>query len=361
MAKYEGVRERVKGKRYEVNFRPSKGSKPVFRNVEATSRADAFYKRQDIISEYHKELSLPEQDKEQLTTGFAEIWEKLYQDLLNDDISKKQVGKHRKVFHRLFVDFRNKDYPHIKNASQLTLPFFKNYKNYYIGELNRPEGWRMELTVVKAMMNRIYQFGFCKIKIIENLKSLKKPKPNKKDFPDIGKSLIEKLLTFIKKDRPDYYGPLYFIYRVGRRRQETTLIKRTDVIWKGIKPVGINIKAEITKTGEKAPLTYLDEALEQHIRQYAKTKSEWLFPNRHGRKCTPNRVCDYLKATSQKVIGIAITPHYFRHRFVTECGKANMAIADVKAITGIKDNEVLLSYYSHSTTEGQKKIFAITR
>jgi len=362
MAKYEGVRERVKGKRYEINFRPFKGSKPVFRNIEALSLRDAYDKRIDMIVEYKKNLGVVEEDKRLYLTGFAEIWEKLQQDLLADKISKKQREKHRKVFNRLFVEFLNKNYSHIKNAKQLSLPFFKEYKNYYINELNRPNGWRMELTVVKAIMNRMYEFGFCGIDIIEKIKILKKPKANKKDFPNISKSDIKKLLSFIKEDRSDYYFPIYFMYRTGRRREETTLIKRSDVAWKGIKPIAINIRAETTKMKEKAPLEYLDEDLEQLIRQAVNSnRTEWLFPNRFGRKCTSNRICDYLKATSHRIIKIAITPHYFRHRLVTECGNANMSIPDVKAISGIKDNEVLLQYYSHSTETGQKKVLEITR
>lgn len=34
-------------------------------------------------------------------------------------------------------------------------------------------------------------------------------------------------------------------------------------------------------------------------------------------------------------------------------------IADVKAISGIKDIQVLLEFYSHSTAEGQDKVLAI--
>ena len=362
MAKYEGVRERVKGKRYEIYFRPFKGSKVIFRNIEAASLRDAYDKRFDIVTEYRKDLNLSNENGERLTVGFAEIWEKLQQDLLADSISKKQRGKHGKVFSRIFIDFCTKYYPHIKNARQLTLAFFKDYKSYYINELNRSNGWRSESMVVKAIMNRIYQFGFCDKNIIERLKELKKPKPNKREFPDISKSDIKKLLIFIKNDRIDYYRIIYFIYRTGRRREEATLIKKDDVIWDGITPKAINIRAETTKMREKAPLEYLDKDLESLIRQAASNnKAEWLFPNRLGRKCTSNRVCDYLKEASMKTIGITITPHYFRHRLVTECGKANMPIIDVKAITGIRDNEVLLKYYSHSTQTGQGKVLAITR
>ncbi len=80
-----------------------------------------------------------------------------------------------------------------------------------------------------------------------------------------------------------------------------------------------------------------------------------LFHNVYGRKCTHGKVREYLKRISKEVIGIEITPHYFRHRFLTECGKANVPIVDVMAISGIKDINVIVKYYSHSTEEGSQK------
>ena len=46
---------------------------------------------------------------------------------------------------------------------------------------------------------------------------------------------------------------------------------------------------------------------------------------------------------------------------ITECGKANVPLADVKAISGIKDVQVLLEFYSHTTNEGQDKVLEVTR
>ena len=158
--------------------------------------------------------------------------------------------------------------------------------------------------------------------------------------------------------------------KIGKRYSESKAAVKEDEVYsleegikvlKGFKPIAINVRAETTKTKEKAPLACLDKNLERHIRQaLSNNKTEWLFPNRLGRKCTPDKVYEYLKKTSGEVIGIKITPHYFRHRFITECAKANAPLADVKAISGIKDNEVLLRFYSHSTVEGQRKVLDIT-
>lgn len=197
------------------------------------------------------------------------------------------------------------------------------------------------------------------------LLEIKKPKARKKEYPDISKTKIMELLSFIKKDRPDFYNPIYFMCRVGRRVEETTLIEKKDVIWDGIKPVKINIRAETTKTREYAPLNKLDSDLEIFIRQAyqfsIKHKAVYLFLNRQGKKCNQRRICEYLKKVSEKITGVKITPHYFRHRFFTESGKANMPIADVKTISGLRDSDVLINYYSHSTNEGQLNVLETTK
>ncbi len=62
-----------------------------------------------------------------------------------------------------------------------------------------------------------------------------------------------------------------------------------------------------------------------------------------------------------EIMGVEITPHYFRRRFLTECGKTNAHIADVQAISGIKDIKVIMEHYAYSTVEGQQKVLEITR
>jgi integrase len=360
MGKYEGIREKVKGKRYEINFRPYKGSNTIFRNIEAISFADAHEKRLDAIAEYRKNISLPY--TERLTTNFSEIWEKVYQGLLADRLTKKAVGHYHNTFIRLFVDFRKKYYPHIKNPKQLSLPFFKEYNNYYVNELNRPDGWRAELIFIKSLVRRLYHIGYCSKGLLEDLKQMKRPQTNKKDYPHIPITEIHKLLSFIKKDRQDYYYPICFMFKTGRRRQETTLIKKKDIVLRGFKPISINIRPETTKTKKKAPITGLDEGLERLIRQaLSNNRSEWLFHDQNGKKCSGDGIYEYLKKVSQEIIGVSVTPHYFRHRFITECAKANVPIADVKAVSGIKDNNVLLEHYSHSTEEGQRQVLGIMK
>jgi len=363
--KYEGVREKVKGKRYEIYFRPYKGAKKIHRNIEATSISEAYYRRQEIVAGYSKQNNVSDEDRKRLTTGFAEIWERLRQDLISEKKPNKTINHYQHTFWRMFGDFRDTKYPHIQSPIQLSLPFFREYRNYYANDLGRPDGIRAELIFVKAIMKRLYMLGYCKEELIKKLSEIKKPRAKKKEYPDIAKSDIKKLLLRIKSNRPDYYYPLAFIARTGRRITETTLIEKKDVEFLGFKPIRINIKAETTKSKEKAPLMRLDSDLEAVVRQaYNTGKSNYLFSNKWGRRCIPNKIREYFKMITIErfgtEIGNKITPHYFRHRFFTECGKANVPIADVKAISGIKDTQVLLEFYSHSTAEGQDKVLAIT-
>ena len=260
--KYEGVREKIKGKRYEIYFRPYKGAKKIHRNIEATSISEAYYKRQEIVAAYSKQNNVSEEDRKRLTTGFAEIWERLHNDLISEKKPSKTINHYKHTFWRMFGDFRDTKYPHIQSPIQLSLPFFREYRNYYANDLNRPDGIRGELIFVKAIMKRLYMLGYCREDIIKKLSEIKKPKANKKEYPDLSKSDIKKLLITIKTDRIDYYYPLAFIARTGRRIAETTLMKKQDVEFMGFKPVRINVKAETTKTKEKAPLGRLDSDLE---------------------------------------------------------------------------------------------------
>lgn len=360
--KYEGVRERVAGKRYEVFWRPFRGAARIFRNIEALSLSEAFYKRQQLISEHSTTLPIPNEDRRRLSSGFIEIWEGVERDIAGDNRAKKTVAHYKNAYWRVFGDFKSKYYPGIQSLSQLHSAFFSEYKNYYVVELNKTTGWRAELIFIKAIVRRLYKLGYCSRELLEKLCEIKTPRGNRRDFPNITHTQIKDLFTYIKKDRPDYYRPLEFIRRTGRRRKEVTLIRKDDVILDGLRPVAINIRAETTKMREKAPLKYLDDNLAKLIQgALSNNKTEWLFSNRCKRRCDPDKLYQYLKKTSKAIISAEITPHYFRHRFFTECGKANLSIADVKAISGIRDTKVLLEYYSHSTDEGQAKVLEKTK
>ena len=72
-------------------------------------------------------------------------------------------------------------------------------------------------------------------------------------------------------------------------------------------------------------------------------------------------VGDDFKAVSKEILGEEITPHYFRHRFHTEAAKARAPLADIRAISGLRDVEVLKQYYSHTTPDGQEKVLAVSK
>lgn len=99
--RYEGVRERKPGKRYEVYWRPSKGAKRIHRNIEATSIADAYYKRQQVIAEYVAKF-VSEEDGKRLSSCFAEMLEALKRNLAGDLRQKKTISHYENTFWRMF-------------------------------------------------------------------------------------------------------------------------------------------------------------------------------------------------------------------------------------------------------------------
>jgi hypothetical protein len=315
-SKITGVREVIKDQKYEINYMVNR--KRYQYRIEAPSLTEAYNIRLDHIAEKRRALNTTFEDRERLSANFSGAWESLNLNLLADSTPSKSLHHYKKTYTRLFRDFRDLKYPHLQSFNQLRLPFFEEYKSYYVNDLKRPKGWRAELIYVKAMMKRLYRLGYCSKDLIESLQELKKPQPNKKDYPDIPESKIKELLNRIKQNRKDYYYPIYFMCRTGRRVEETTLIERKDVEWQGLKPIKINIRAETTKMGIKAPLVKLDSELEQHIKESynigSHKKTMFLFSNRLGKKCNSGKLREYLKKKSKETINVVITPHYFRHR-----------------------------------------------
>ena len=355
----------IKGKIYFFDLQADHKRLQV--RKEANSDKEAKRIKNELLVELRKQLSLPQGEQERLNAGFDEAWDKLYADLLADNVSHTNMLRHNIIFKRLFKDFRSLRYPHIKSISQIPTPYLQEYKAYFINDLkhNSKGGWRAELICIKSMLRRLKRLGYCRKEIIENLSEIPRPRHEKKEYPEISNSKLKILLDYIKKDNPYYYYPIYFMCRTGRRVKEVTLIEKRDVKWNGLNPVRIDIRAETTKTKEKAPIDRLDEDLAEAIKQAYNTSSRrktvYLFCNRCGRKCGRNYITNYLGNISEKIIGIRITSHYLRHRFLTETAKAGVPIIDVMNIAGIKDIKVVMNYYSHTTTEGQDKVLAKTR
>ena len=76
--------------------------------------------------------------------------------------------------------------------------YFTRYKIYYATDLNKQDGWRAELIIVKAIMKRMYKLGYCGEDLINKLREFKTPKGHKKEFPNVPDSKIKELFTFIK-------------------------------------------------------------------------------------------------------------------------------------------------------------------
>ena len=252
MKRYSGIRQ-IDADTYEINFRPQKGADRIFKRIKAQSVKEASVKMAELITEAQK-IKEPEKDQRENLT-FDEIYPAFERNILADNLAKKTIYGLKKVYSRIFTEYRLKKCPQITKLSQLDLPFFLEYKAYYAVELKRPRGLRAELGRVVNIMHRLRRLRYCSESIVKDLREIKIPERVKKDYPEITDSNIKAFLARIKSERPDFYGPVYFMVRTGRRVEETTLIERKDIVWNGIKPVKVNIRAEITKMRRNAPLS----------------------------------------------------------------------------------------------------------
>lgn len=368
--RYIGIRQRSEGS-YEINFRPVRGGDRITRNIKASSLEEAYLVKVQLMADALRtptqSLDLSEGIAREAMT-FEAILPTLERNMLGDGLAHKTVLGLKKVYGRLFTEFRLKHYPQVTKPSELTLQFFLEYKSYYTVTLNRPKGVRAEIQRVKMIMQRLRRLRYVSIELMRDLgepKAFPTPRARKKAHAALNATQLKALFARMKAERVDLYGPAYFMKRTGRRVEETTLIERKDIVWDGFSPVSINIRAETTKMDEEAPLKQLDPDLQAHIRYYYQLslqhKAPYLFLNKQHKKFKQKRITEYLSVTSQEMFGVKITAHWFRHHFFTECMNARLSIVDIQAISGIRDAATLVKFYCHGSSEGQASVLEKTR
>ena len=350
--KFPGVREikTKKGIVYEIHYYPKPGANKVYRRVKAESASDAFVIRAAMMKEK------PGAMVESLT--FAELKEKLRLKCKADGNSPKTIINLMGKFKTLFEDFLQSRFPKVKSVNELTQQIVEQYKQYIVVELKREKGWRDELTKLKSIISKMVALGYCEERIFKDvLKQFKKPKRTMKIYTEITPVEKRDFLNHIKEHRPDLYGITYLIMRLGWRREQVISLKREDIKFNGITPVEIICQPQNTKNKEPFILRNFGKDITDLLKQcYQDSKgSQWLFPNRNGKKVHSNNYSNYIANTSLKVLEKRLTPHDFRHMFCTLMKKQGLPERDIMAITGHKDIGSF-QIYTHPTGEGIKKV-----
>jgi len=355
--RYAGVRF-IKDDVYEISFYPYPGAKRRQYRIRAGSMKEAHLIRVRHMDQHgHGSSSNAE-------LSFAELKARLELKLKADNVSDRTIyhnllPKYRSLF-ETFIPLR---YPQVTTVNQLSRELIENYKQWIVVECGRTTGWRDELTKIKTIVKKLVDIGCCNKEIYyEVLGGFKRPQRNKKLYKEVSRADMKRLLDHIKQDRPDLYGITYFIMRLGWRRGQVISIKRKNIRWNGLWPVEILIEPGDTKTKEPFILREIDPELANVIKRYAfdRRKTIWLFPNRNNNKHHANHYTEYIRKVSKKVLGITLSPHDFRHSFVTTRLKEGSTPRDIMAITGHKDVESF-NIYTHPTSEGTKRVIDNSR
>lgn len=343
-SKYFPIYFRFNGQRYNTS-------------VKAESKLDAYRQLQAWMAEVMTKPRIATNGE----TNYDVIREELRKDVSSDITAKKTRNLYTNVFNRVFVDFRRKYYPALAGCSGLPMGFFKRYKSYACEELKR--NWRAEVIYVKAIMKRLTDLGYAREDDLKQIRSIPTPEGTPRLMPKHTDKQKADLLEYIKKDRPDFYKPIKFMDLVGRRADETCSIKREDVSMNGLDPLVIQTKPETAKNKKQIPppLDLGDPELKALIKSaLANNNTSWLFPHRNGGKIHPNYLWKYLSKTSPKVIGVKITPHFFRKKFLTISNMGGLN-RDSMAMANIKNVGVVIKHYVESTPEGQRKVLEKNR
>lgn len=355
--RYTGIRT-IKEDVYEISFYPYPGAKRKQYRIRATSMKEAYLIRAQHMEQYKH---TPHSNGD---LSFEELKKRLELKLKADNLSNRSIYHNLLPKYRsLFEIFLPLQYPHIVSINQLTREIIERYKQWIVVERGRMYGWRDELTKLKTIVKKLVDIGCCKKEIYYDvLGAFKRPPRNKKLYKEISAQDMRKLLKHIEEERPDYYGITYFIMRLGWRRGQVLSIKRRNIRWNGLWPTEILIEPKDTKTKEPFALRDIDTELANVIKRYAfdRRKTIWLFPNKNNSKHHANHYTEYIRKTSDSVLGVTLSPHDFRHSFVTARLKEGNTPRDIMAVTGHKDIDSF-NIYTHATSEGTKKVIEESR
>jgi len=359
--RYTGVREVGSGI-YEINYQAD-GIRKQHR-IKAASEKDAYKERCRRIA--NREASVNKELADRTQAEFRIGYRSLREKLKARNLPHKTILHYKKTYYRIFYEFRRAKHPSVKTFAQLNSIYFEELESFVVNVLGLK--WRGEKTFIDTIIKKLNDLGYITDEhLIKKIKEMKKPPQEQKDFPNIHDNDLEALLKVIAEERPDYHRACQFMKKTGRRIEETTLYEKGDLVWSEnrLVPIRINVRPITSKIKyKKLPVETISEPLAELIldslQNRKKSEAPYLFLNRHGRKISQGRLCDYLKEKSKEMLGVEITPHYFRHRFMTICASSGISMKDAMAIAGISDTETALKYYSHSTEDGRKKALDIS-
>jgi len=326
-------------------------------SVKAESKFDAYRQLQAWMAEIMTKPRIITNGE----TNYDVIREVLRKDVNSDITARKTRNLYINVFNRVFVDFRQRYYPALLGCSSLPMGFFRKYKSYTCEELKR--NWRAEIIYVKAIMNRLTKLGYSTEDDLKQVRSIATPEGSPRPMPKHTDKQVLNLLEYARKDRPDFYKPIKFMHLVGRRADETCSILKEDVSMNGLDPLVIQTRPETTKMKKQLPPPiYLeDPELKALIKStLANNKTPWLFPHKNGGKIHPNYLWKYLSKASIQAIGVKVTPHFFRKKFLTESNRGGLN-KDSMAMANIKNVSVMMKHYVETTPEGQAKLLEKNR
>lgn len=344
----------------QYSFYPFRNQRK-WKTIKAASKTEA-----DILAaEWMKSFQQASDNTAGLS--FGDIWQKLEIKCRADGDGLKTIRNYHSVYRNFFERFLTTKYPDITDMKGVRLKakiLIEHFKSWVVVECGRVNGWGSELIKLKPMFSKLNAIGLCDDEIIKTLKEFKKPKRHKRLYKELSKDQKIKILHYIKKDRPDYFGIAYLIIRYGWRREQALTLKTTNIKWEGLNIKAIYCEPQDTKTKEPFILRNIDPELANILKDYylkAKARnSKWLFPNRNNNKHHNDHFTKYIRSISQKVIGIEVKPHDFRHSFITEMKARGYSDNDIIVFTGHRDTRSLETY-SHASSAKVSQIVEDTR
>jgi len=353
------VSKRGKGKekkwKWQLKIYLPETKKFFYETIEADRKEDA-----RAIADEKLKLNQPMKVKSDSVSSQA-IEDFITADLTSDDAAPNTVERYVGTVRTFFGRFLPEKHSEITKMSAITSDVFGDYKDYIV-LVGRTKGWSAEIRILKPIFSRLLRRNRCTEDVYKELKKFKSPKQVRKEGIILNKTEKKLLCNAIKSDRLDYWGITYFILRNAWRIDEVCKILKDNIKTNGFKPIEIVSKVVDRKIKYDFHFKAFDDDLTNVVKQFLyNDRKIYLFANSNNKKHNYRHYEEYLAKVSQQVLGKRLTPTDLRKTCITELVASGATPNDIMAITGHRDYETVISFYSSSTVEGTTKGLEATR
>ncbi len=259
-------------------------------------------------------------------------------DLIKEYLAFSRTNKAPASYQRDEVALRNfVSVTGYKKLSDLTPRSIEKYKQTRLETMSK-RTVNLEITMLKAMLNKMVELGAIPENPIKSVKKIRGPESKTLEF--LTREEIDLLLPALS---PAYYPVIYTFLKTGLRKNELVYLEWADIDFDKMLIRVVNKKAHPTKS-YKPRYIPMDKKLAELLKSIKRTKSSYVFVTGRETLRKNNLITNLKRAAKKAGIRKNVTVHMLRHTYASHLVMAGVDLPTVKTLLGHADIHTTMRY-----------------